>query len=563
MCNRRKAQSIAARGIFMLVFIGSASAAAQSNALYTYDALGRLTKIDYPATVGNVSGTKSIAFGYDAAGNRTDVTFSQTPALNFGNSPPVAAPDNYVAVPQVPTEMNVLWNDRDPNQQALILVLTSGAGPTKGALVTVGNKFVYTADANQTGTDEFYYRVYDGTVNSNEVKVSISINELAVSYWSGNYCLPINSNNACGTPFTGLSGTGMVDANFGTSPPAIRESTIHLTSNADSYTGSESARQVFAYLGPTAVPVARIAVAPIHTSYTPYAYDLFLTTYVQYSPDGVTWYASDENIAVSPVNSYLQINMAQVPARWIALTMPRPNAHLGIGDFRVYGVGSFSNGDGLSPMSLTAVQEGGLRYVAPAVLPPKAPRARFESALPRLRPLQILKDIAAIAAEGAPAEQEPDPPPSLMASLPGSSVPIPPTEPVGPEELLPRSYIVSSRLAAGEELDPQGMRDGAFSGEVSTARTSISTNEYLIADLGQSSSINRIDIAPVDGVGPAQLNGAAVYVSSDCERWTWVGRVDGVREGAYSSVSAAGASARCVKVEMSGSYLSVGDLRIF
>jgi uncharacterized protein RhaS with RHS repeats len=79
---------------------------AQSNASYTYDALGRLTKIDYPATVGNASGTKSIAFAYDAAVNRTAVTLSKSPAL--GNRPPVAAPDNYVAIPEVPKELDVL-----------------------------------------------------------------------------------------------------------------------------------------------------------------------------------------------------------------------------------------------------------------------------------------------------------------------------------------------------------------------------------------------------------------------------------------------------------------------
>lgn len=87
------------------------------------DGLGRLTQIDYPATVGNVSGAKTIAFDHDAAGNRTVVTLSETPVL--GNSPPVAAPDNDVAVPPVPTKINVLWNDREPNKQALTLVLTS------------------------------------------------------------------------------------------------------------------------------------------------------------------------------------------------------------------------------------------------------------------------------------------------------------------------------------------------------------------------------------------------------------------------------------------------------
>jgi hypothetical protein len=119
--------SVAAGACGVLVLWGI-PALAQSNASYTYDALGRLTKIDYPAMVGNASGTKSIAFGYDAAGNRTAVTFSESPAL--GNSPPVAAPDNYVAIPQVPTEMNVLWNDREPNQQALSLVPTSRARAT-------------------------------------------------------------------------------------------------------------------------------------------------------------------------------------------------------------------------------------------------------------------------------------------------------------------------------------------------------------------------------------------------------------------------------------------------
>jgi hypothetical protein len=53
----------------------AATAFAASNANYTYDALGRLTKIAYSDGVK----TTTVSYSYDAAGNRTSVVSSAPP----------------------------------------------------------------------------------------------------------------------------------------------------------------------------------------------------------------------------------------------------------------------------------------------------------------------------------------------------------------------------------------------------------------------------------------------------------------------------------------------------
>ena len=125
--------------------LASAPVLAQSNATYSYDALGRLTTISYPVT----GGTKTIAFAYDAAGNRTTVTLGDPNGL--GNTAPVAAADRYVTIPQVATEKNVVRNDRDPNQQALTVSINGP--PSKGTYQIVNNRFIYTANPGASGQD--------------------------------------------------------------------------------------------------------------------------------------------------------------------------------------------------------------------------------------------------------------------------------------------------------------------------------------------------------------------------------------------------------------------------
>jgi hypothetical protein len=187
---------------------------AQSTATYAYDALGRLTTISYPVSGGN----KTIAFAYDATGNRTSV--ASTVPSGTGNDLPIAANDKYVTIPQVPTDMNVLWNDREPNQQALTLSLNSG--PSKGTASVVGTKFVYTANAGATGQDSFGYTVTDSAGGTATATVTVDISELN-PIWA-------DASSNYGGGFTGLTGTGMRDARFGSgSPPPMPATTTHGT----------------------------------------------------------------------------------------------------------------------------------------------------------------------------------------------------------------------------------------------------------------------------------------------------------------------------------------------
>ncbi|MFC0397539.1 RHS repeat domain-containing protein [Paraburkholderia rhizosphaerae] len=53
----------------IVLLVSAATAFAASNATYTYDALGRLTKVVYT----DGSRTSTVTYNYDAAGNRTSV----------------------------------------------------------------------------------------------------------------------------------------------------------------------------------------------------------------------------------------------------------------------------------------------------------------------------------------------------------------------------------------------------------------------------------------------------------------------------------------------------------
>jgi hypothetical protein len=70
--SMRKLRALMASGVLMMF---SAVAYSASSATYTYDALGRLTKVAYSDGVK----TTTITYSYDAAGNRASVV-STAPA---------------------------------------------------------------------------------------------------------------------------------------------------------------------------------------------------------------------------------------------------------------------------------------------------------------------------------------------------------------------------------------------------------------------------------------------------------------------------------------------------
>jgi len=109
-----------------------------------------------------------------ADSNTATVTITVDPV----NDAPVAVGDSYsvdedntliVAAP------GVLGNDGDPDNDPLAAVLVSG--PSNGTLTLNGDgSFTYTPDTNLNGTDSFSYKANDGTVDSNTVMVSITVN---------------------------------------------------------------------------------------------------------------------------------------------------------------------------------------------------------------------------------------------------------------------------------------------------------------------------------------------------------------------------------------------------
>ena len=95
-----------------------------------------------------------------------------------GNVAPVAVADSYstpVSTALVVAANGVLGNDSDANSNPLTAVL--GSGPSNGNLTLNPNGgFTYTPTSGYTGPDSFTYRANDGSLDSNVVTVSISVN---------------------------------------------------------------------------------------------------------------------------------------------------------------------------------------------------------------------------------------------------------------------------------------------------------------------------------------------------------------------------------------------------
>jgi VCBS repeat-containing protein len=98
--------------------------------------------------------------------------------VNPVNDAPVAVNDVYNVdedATMAVEALGVLANDSDVDGNALSAVLVSG--PAHGALtLNPDGSFAYTPDANFFGADSFVYRASDGTANSADATVSITVN---------------------------------------------------------------------------------------------------------------------------------------------------------------------------------------------------------------------------------------------------------------------------------------------------------------------------------------------------------------------------------------------------
>ena len=101
----------------------------------------------------------------------------------MASRPPVASNDSYTTNQGQPLNQlapGVLANDTDPDGDALTAVKVSG--PANGTLtLNSDGSFDYTPNANFSGRDSFTYRATDGSLNSNEATVMLTVNPVATS----------------------------------------------------------------------------------------------------------------------------------------------------------------------------------------------------------------------------------------------------------------------------------------------------------------------------------------------------------------------------------------------
>jgi len=125
----------------------------------------------------NFFGADSFTYrAVDSTGNSAPATVNIT--VTAVNDAPVANNDSYTGTEDVPLTVNapgLLANDTDADGQPLTAALRSPPG--KGQVtVNANGSFTYTPNANTNGADSFTYRVSDGTANSNDATVSLTIN---------------------------------------------------------------------------------------------------------------------------------------------------------------------------------------------------------------------------------------------------------------------------------------------------------------------------------------------------------------------------------------------------
>jgi VCBS repeat-containing protein len=127
----------------------------------------------------NYHGPDSFTFKVnDGSADSAPATVNVT--VNSVNDPPVATNDSYSTnedTQLVVAAPGVLGNDSDVDSDPLTTVL--GTGVTHGTLtLNPDGSFTYTPDANYYGSDSFAYKANDGTANSNEATVTLTVNSV-------------------------------------------------------------------------------------------------------------------------------------------------------------------------------------------------------------------------------------------------------------------------------------------------------------------------------------------------------------------------------------------------
>jgi len=153
------------------------------------------------------NGTDS--FTYAASdGSSNSNTVIVTIIVNAVNDVPVAKDDNYNvnedSTLNIPVP-GVLSNDTDADNDALTVSIVSNAQHGNVTLNADGS-FLYTPDAEYSGTDTFTYSASDSNANSNTATVTITVDAVNDSPVAGNDSYSVNEDTTLTVPASGVLG---------------------------------------------------------------------------------------------------------------------------------------------------------------------------------------------------------------------------------------------------------------------------------------------------------------------------------------------------------------------
>ena len=117
------------------------------------------------------------------------------------NQAPVAADDAYSTDEDTPTDIDVLSNDNDANDDALSAAVVSG--PSHGSVSLNSNgSFTYTPNANYNGGDSFTYKASDGRGGEDTATVNITVNAINDAPVADNQSVSTNEDTDKGITLT-------------------------------------------------------------------------------------------------------------------------------------------------------------------------------------------------------------------------------------------------------------------------------------------------------------------------------------------------------------------------